>query len=238
MAKFCTKCGKELVDGKECSCQKNAKVEVAGGSSIVTDLLNLVKGMFKAPVDTMKSFINESNFNNALISLGASAVAAAIMICILMKEMVGLFLDVAFGSVGLSGLSGYASSSIEIPYAKIAIISIVVVCATYALIAAIAYLIVAKLFKNQTSYKTMLTWLGANAGLMTVVYLVTAVCIFISMKIALLVYVVGGLLNTCYMYKGLKYACDTDENKLAYVLAPSVLVAAFVVGFLASKIMM
>ena len=235
MAKFCTKCGKELVDGKECSCQKNAKVEVTGGSSIVNDLINLVKGMFTAPVDTMKSFINESNFNNALIALGASAVAAAIMICVLCKEMIGAILglmDIPSSYLGLMG------ANIEIPYAKIAIISIVVVCATYAAIAGIAYLISAKLFKSETSYKAMLTWLGANAGLMTVVYLVTAICIFISFKLALIVYAVGSLLNTCYMYKGLKFACDTDENKLAYVYVPSVLIAAFVVGFLASKIMM
>ena len=239
MAKFCTKCGKELVDGKECSCQKNTKVETTtSGSSIVNDLLNLVKGMFTAPVDTMKSFINESNFNNALISLGASAIAAAIMICVLCKEMVGLFFDVAFGSVGLSGLSGFGASSIEIPYMKIAMITIVTVCATYALIAGIAYLISAKLFKNNTSYKAMLTWLGANAGLTVVVYLVTAICIFINYTLALIVFAIGSLLNTCYMYKGLKYACDTDENKLAYVYVPSVLIAAFIIGYLVPKILM
>ena len=237
MAKFCTKCGKELIDGKECSCQKNSKKveEVTSSSSIVTELVDLVKGMFVSPIDTMKSFIQEKNLNNAFITLGASAIAIAIMICVLCKEMIGSIMDL----MGISSsYMGMFDSNIEIPYAKIAIMSILIVVATYALIALIAYLISAKLFKSETSYKKMITWLGANAALMTVVYLVTTICILISLKLALIVYVVGGLLNTCYMYKGLKFACDTDENKLAYVYVPSVLVAAFIIGYLAPKIMM
>ncbi len=235
MAKFCTKCGKELVEGQECSCQKNVKTVATGSSSIVTDLLNLVKGMFTAPVDTMKSFINESNFNNALIALGASAIAIAIMVCVLCKEMMGTIMDL----MGVaSSYLGLVNTNIEIPYAKIAIMSIIVAVATYALIAAIAYLISAKLFKNETSYKKMITWLGASASLMTVVYLVTAICIFINLKLALVVYLVGSLLYTCYTFKGLEYACDTDKNKLAYIYAPAMLLSAFIIGYIVPKIMM
>lgn len=238
MAKFCTKCGKELVNGEPCSCTTNTKPVVSSnGSSVVNDILNLLKGMFTAPVDTMQSFIQESNFNNALISIGVSAVAAAIFVCVLCKEMIAAL----FSIIGMSNpldfyMSG--SSSIEIPYVKVALISIIVVVATYALMAAIAYLISAKLFKNETSYKAMITWLGANAGLLTVLYLVVAVCLFINFKIALLVYVAGSILNLCYMYKGLKFACDTDENKLAYILMPTLLVTTFVVAYIVPKIIM
>lgn len=237
MAKFCTKCGKELVDGKPCNCTENTNAVVTGGSSIVNDILNLVRGMFTAPVDTMKSFIQESNFNNALISIGINAVAAAIFICILCKEMIATLLDI----MGMSNpLSFYmsGSSNIEIPYVKIALISMIVVIAVHALIAGFAYLMSAKLFKNQTSYKIMITWLGANAGLLTIVYLVTAVCLLINFQLALLIYVAGSILNLCYMYKGLKFACDTDENKLAYILMPSLLVTVFVMVYIFPKIMM
>ncbi len=236
MAKFCTKCGKELVDGKPCNCSKNKVTEVTNEGTIVNQILNLIKGMFTAPVDTMKSFIQESNFNNALISIGISAVSAAIFICILCKEMFGALLDL----IGVSDPFAFAGSSadLEIPYVKVALISILVVCAIYALMAAIAYLMSAKLFKNETSYKKMITWLGANAGLLTVVYLVATVCLLIHFQIALIVYAAGSILNLCYMYKGLQYACDTEENKLAYILMPTVLVTIFIIGFIVPKIMM
>ena len=35
MAKYCTKCGKELKNGKACSCQKQAKQEVIENTDIV-----------------------------------------------------------------------------------------------------------------------------------------------------------------------------------------------------------
>ena len=47
----------------------------------------------------------------------------------------------------------------------------------------------------------------------------------------------GSLLNTYYNYKGLEFACDTDRNKLGYILMPSVLVVSVVVGYLLPKIM-
>ena len=234
MAKFCTKCGKELVEGKSCNCTYN-KVEVTNETSIVNQILNIVKGMLIAPIDTMKSFIQENNFNNALISLGVSAVAVAIFICVLCKEMFEPLLELA-GISNQWDLYG-TTVDLEIPYVKIALISILVAMATYALIAGIAYLISAKLLKNETSYKKLITWLGANAGLLTVVYLVAAVCLFIHFQIALLVYTAGMILNLCYMYKGLQYACNTEENKLAYVLMPALLITCMIIGYLVPKIM-
>ena len=46
------------------------------------------------------------------------------------------------------------------------------------------------------------------------------------------------MLKTYYNYKGLEFACETDINKLGYVLMPSVLVVSIVVGYLLPKIMM
>lgn len=242
MAKFCTLCGKELKDGKECDCKKTTSTVANNNQSVVNEILNLIKGMFTSPVDTMKSFINENNFNNALISIGVSAIAAAICVCLLLKELFPALLGVMGMASGTSSLGLYSMGSlmdqIEIPYVKIALITIVVVIATEALIAAIAYLMSAKLFKSETSYKKMLTWLGANAGLLTVLYLITGICALIDFRLALLVYVMGSMLNTYYMYKGLNYACDTDENKLGYVLMPAVLITTLVIGYLLPKIMM
>ena len=52
MAKFCTKCGSKLVDGKCPNCE-NKTTEVTTGFDF-NELVSAVKGMFTKPVDTIK----------------------------------------------------------------------------------------------------------------------------------------------------------------------------------------
>ena len=64
MAKFCTKCGKELEEGKNCDCS-NSTTNTNTASAIDfkecgNDCLNLVKGIFVKPVETIKDFVVES----------------------------------------------------------------------------------------------------------------------------------------------------------------------------------
>ena len=78
MAKYCTKCGKKLEEGQKCDCDKKEKVnaEVVEEKEVITinnDMLNdyveVVKGMFTHPVDTMKEYSKRSKFNLALIMI-------------------------------------------------------------------------------------------------------------------------------------------------------------------------
>ena len=50
MAKFCTKCGKPLKDGKPCDCEK----ESVSNDNVVGDYLDILKGMFKNPSKVLK----------------------------------------------------------------------------------------------------------------------------------------------------------------------------------------
>ena len=70
MAKFCTKCGKPLVDGKPCDCEKNENQnEVEQVSFNSNGLLETVKGMFTRPVSTLQEFVQDHNLVPALILL-------------------------------------------------------------------------------------------------------------------------------------------------------------------------
>jgi phage shock protein PspC (stress-responsive transcriptional regulator) len=135
-----------------------------------------------------------------------------------------------YGGLGLT-------NQIDIPYVKIILISILTVMIVYAMIAFIAYLISEKVFKSETSYKKMITWLGVTSTLLTAVVLVAAIFSLMSVKVGLVIYAAGAMLNTYYMYKGLSFACNTDENKLGYILMPAILVTAFVVGYILPKIL-
>ena len=66
MAKFCTKCGKPLEDGKACSCVEKEKKEKAVNTKIdIKEYSNLflevTKGIIKEPVDTIKKHSKTEN---------------------------------------------------------------------------------------------------------------------------------------------------------------------------------
>ena len=52
MAKFCTNCGKKLKDGEVCNCKK-VEISTKDFNSYMTSLLNVLKGMFVKPIDTL-----------------------------------------------------------------------------------------------------------------------------------------------------------------------------------------
>ena len=223
MARFCTYCGSELKDGK---CPKCSELQTKEeNKSIVSDMMELIKGMFVKPVDTMKEFIQEENLNQALVSLGISATSIGLLICIFLK-MTNFMSHVYFPGV----------KTYHVPYVKIMIVSIVLVSIIYLLLSAITYFISTKCFKSNTSYQKIITWLGATASLMTVVYLVSAIGMLMHTTIGTIIFVAGSLLNTYYMYKGLSYACDVNENKLGYILMPSVLSTSFIIGYILPRL--
>lgn len=233
MAKFCTNCGNKLKEGEVCECKKQTQ---SSNLALLSTFVELVKGMFVKPVDTMASFIDEENFNNALIALAANAVSVALLVAVLCKE---LFSSI-FGLMGLSsGLYGGLDfgATVEIPYFKIILITILVVAVIHVMTAGIAYLISEKIFKSNTSFKKMVTWVGITSVILTVVVLVSIIISLISVKVGMICLAtgVGSMLN--YMYKGLSFACDTDENKLIYILMPAILITAFVVSYILPKIL-
>ena len=66
MAKFCTKCGKKLEEGKVCDCEKTTSESVktaVANNNMVNDYIEVLKGMFTKPLDTMKDYAKKSKFN-------------------------------------------------------------------------------------------------------------------------------------------------------------------------------
>ena len=229
MAKFCTKCGKALEEGKPCTCSQK---EVTSGS-LFTECVEIVKNFIKKPIDTLEENIDDSKTNHALVMIGINAIAVGLFILVLVKQLLGNItaLISPYAALGLG-------TKMEIPYVKIFFIAAIVTIVVVLLIALGSYLLSAKLFKSETSMKKMITLFGFSSIISSVSLLVAAILSFINIYIGLFVYMAGSLLNTYYNYKGLEFACDTDRNKLGYVLMPSVLVVSVIVGYLLPKIMM
>ena len=229
MAKFCTNCGKKLEEGQTCEC---TKVSVASNGNLFNECLEIAKNFFKKPIDTLEENVEESKLTHALIMLGVNGITVGLFVMAIAKSLYSILFS------GYGSLMSLAGAQIKIPYLKFFFIAFIVTVIVELLIATCSYLLSDKLFNGKTNIKTMITLFGFSSIIVSAATVLAAILSFINIYIALFVLVAGLLLKAYYNYKGLEFACDTDINKLGYVLMPSVLVVSVVVGYLLPKIIM
>ena len=78
MAKFCIHCGKKLEEGQICDCQKNQTTSNQT-SDLINKLLDVFKGMFVQPMDTLKKYTTNKEFTLGIILVGIFAIATSIL---------------------------------------------------------------------------------------------------------------------------------------------------------------
>ena len=116
MAKFCTKCGKELVEWKcNCTSEKKVSSEKVDFMGLLKQSIEIVKGIFIAPIDTIEENTNENKFNLSIVLIVAYGLAMGLFTLVLVKELSGIIMGLFFS--GFSSL--LTSNAVEIPYVKI-----------------------------------------------------------------------------------------------------------------------
>lgn len=265
MAKFCTKCGKPLVEGTTCNCGNTEQQPVVetlnfeqpsmkdfqqtsnmnqtmmnqpqGGmaqpskaKNILNDCLAVIKGFFKKPVTTIEANADDSKFTNALALAGVFAASVMAFVLVVLGDLYSTLEK----TMTMGGL--VEAPELEVPYIKVGLITFITVAGALALMALLAWLILAKLFKVNTTYKKVFGIYAVSSIISAAAALVATVCTFIDYRIAFIVLALGFALNTHYVSVTIKAAGQADENKLGYVVVIAQYVAIFVVAFLLYKI--
>ena len=266
MSKFCTKCGKPLVEGTTCNCGNTEQQPVvetlnfeqpsmtdfqqannmnqnmmgqqpqAGmaqpskAKNILNDCLAVIKGFFKKPVTTIEANADDSKFTNALALAGVFAASVMAFVLVVLGDLYSTLEK----TMTMGGL--VEAPELEVPYIKVGLITFITVAGALALMALLAWLILAKLFKVNTTYKKVFGIYAVSSIISAAAALVATVCTFIDYRIAFIVLALGFALNTHYVSVTIKAAGQADENKLGYVVVIAQYVAIFVVAFLLYKI--
>lgn len=142
--KFCTKCGKELLNGEICTC--DAKEVISINKDALTSMgkgfLNTILNMYKKPSTTLDAEVERRDMSNNLFMLAVIAISF------------GLYIVAAFTTI-LGTISGNSSLSlshyVDIPYFKIFLYASVMYFAL-SFIPALAAYFVARLTKNNDFY--------------------------------------------------------------------------------------
>lgn len=240
MAKFCTKCGKKLEEGQVCDCSKNKtkKEEVRKSTSgfdfnaYLNSYVDIIKGVFTKPVDTIKKHATADNFILGLICILINCIVSGVFLyCFLGKAISSISSMMGYGSL----LMG--SSSLEVPFIKTFFYGIIFMAVGFATTGVMIYLIANPILKDKVDIKKIFSLIGVCSVFTTLTTAVSIIINYISIKFMFVVLIIAGIFYLTHLYQGINEITKVDKNKLAYVFVPAVSVATFVVVYILPKIM-
>ncbi len=241
MAKFCTKCGKELIEGKTCDCEKAISTEKTSTQSgfdfneCLNSYIDIIKGIFKCPIDTIKKYATSSNFLLGIIALALNSIVSGIFLYCLCKEALG-----SLGSIMGTLSGGYGSlmaGNIDIPFMRIFLLGIGFMIAGFIVTALMIYLIAGVILKENIDIKKSIALVGTCSVFTTITTAVAIILTYMSIKFMMIVLLLAGIFYLTYLAQGISNTTKIDKNKLAYVFVPSIAVATFVVVYILPKIL-
>lgn len=249
MAKFCTKCGKELKDGvcPNCSSKTNEKTVVTTETTDIKesfmDCLDVFKKIFTKPFDAIKSFVSENKFIAGIIMAVVAAITSGIYKIATLKNMYSSSSPDSFNMNDLSDLFSSAMSgnlsSAEPAYFKEFMTTFAKSLAEYALIIIIGWLIISKLFKGTTSIKEMVSVVAISLSVVLIANLVNSILVFIDGEaigyIRGYVSSIASILSYLILYGSVKKVSGIDENK-HFISVASMCVGATIVMDIVNKI--
>lgn len=197
MAKYCIHCGRKLEDGEVCTCQIKQQEERKN------DFLDIVKGMFIKPIDTIKKYTMDKYFKIGLILIGILSIAVALFVLSLVS-------NVTINVVGVH-------YSFTVPFLQIFLASLAGGILGSIIYIGFLYIVNGIIFKGDKSFQKYVVFYGINAVIPIVSLIIAAILMFIIPMFGLCILVLGYVLNMLYIYRGLEYLGVKDKNRHGYV---------------------
>lgn len=171
MAKFCTKCGAELVEGKCPKCKEEKtvkKVETTSNNDFVSslkDCLVAIKKIITKPIEVIEEFVTENKFISGVIMIALTAISTGLYKVASLKHIYSTKSANSVSADDLADLFSQALSGGNIKSAepnyfeeffKTTLLNLV----EFAAIAAIAYLVISQILKGTSTFKEMVSAVG------------------------------------------------------------------------------
>ena len=239
MAKFCTKCGSEMVDGKCPNCKEVKKVKEEAVSvepidikQSFMDCLEVLKGIFTKPFDVIKSFVVDNKFITGIIMVVFAAISSGLYKMATLKNPDSIGSN---GTIDINDFSSILSSKLsgeEPEYLKSFFTTFATDLLQYALLAVLGYVVVSKLFKGTASIKEMISAVGVAVAIVIVANLLNSVLVFIDVDFMsnIIGYVesFASITSTLILAGGVYQAAKLDKDKLFLSVASMSIMATLV----------
>lgn len=210
-AKYCKNCGNKLV------------VEESELSKMYNDTMELVIGIFKKPIDTFKKYINKDNYQNCIIYLASNVVIYSLLILVLINVLSSTISTYYFSLDSLLIKNSFT-------YFRLFLLNIIMYSLTYFIFAGIYYLVSKYLFKYDTNFKQIISWLGVNSVLLSILYLLLLISVIISTKLSITFLIIGLIMFVYNLLTSSKYALEKEDYNV-YIMTISIVSTTLLVMF-------
>ena len=221
MAKFCTKCGRRLIDGQPCSCTQTQQPVHDMQESVQKEVKDKAKNfctqaleMIKHPSTGFVEAVSDKDSKNGLILMGIEAVLTGLYLYVLLQKIVSATMS------GINSVFGFFGYGIIIAI----IVSLVIATLVMGLMKAMAE---ADINWFQSCQIAGMRSLGLSLG-----WILGILGLFLGMyQFAILIIVVGGVLGMIYMIVAMMSYPNTKKDMIVYVVLITILVATFISYF-------
>lgn len=265
--KFCKYCGTRLEEGQVCNCEKavnerngavspitnvgnvnqtvatpTANVGTVTGNLDFNKLLNRVLDVVKHPISSLKSIMNDGEFNSSLILSGVSVLVITLLSLLIVKE----FSSMIMGLMGLGSLAsgnmnsllmGSGYGSFEIPYVKIFFGELIALIVILFVIGGLSYLVYDKFFKIHISFKQVMNVLANTMVLAVIGFAISTIVMYLDASLFIILLSVFMTAITLYFFKGLEVISKVTNDKMFYAIVTILLIYNFVVLYLLPKVL-
>lgn len=201
-------------------------------NACINSYIELIKGIFTKPIDTIKKYATTNNFTLGMIATVLNCIVSGIFLYCLCSEAMGMFSSLMGGYDSL--LYG---TTVEIPFFKTFLYGIVFMAVGFTVTALMIYVIAGTILKDKVELKSVFSLVGVCSVFTTITTVVAIILAYISIKFMFIVLLVAGIFYLTYLYQGIVEITKVNKNKLAYVFVSAISVATFVVVYILPKIL-
>ena len=235
MGKFCTRCGKRLEEGQICDCGREPAINIVAQNeasnnstsksvnNIFKGYLDIVKGLFLSPIDTIKKYATEDNFILGVIAMVINCLVSGLFFYFLMDRALLKIFGLASG-----GYSSLLSSNVSLPFGKIFLMGMLFMVIWFLVCAPIIFIFANPIMNDKLNIKEAYALTGVCSVFTTLTTLASILFLFITYKLSIIIILFGAAFYLTYLYQGLREITSIDKNKLAYVFVPSVGITTFI----------
>lgn len=189
--------------------QASQAAAVAG--KYAKNIWQILLDIWKAPADNLKNFVNESNFINALILIGAEAVLMIIFSSLILKKLYSMIMGI-FG-----GMSYYFQGEIKVPYLSTIFSTLIGTALGACIFAGVTMLIVKQIGKANKNFKEAICIAATKSAAFLPFIVVAIITSLFSLPLSVVAIVLGGILGYYYVHTALDDGSIQDENKRVYI---------------------
>ena len=253
MAKFCTKCGSPLEDGKcpKCDKEKEEKKETkevkettetveVTSNEMVESFKDIITNIFKTPVKVVKKYATEANMTFGLVAAGINAVAIGLLVHVLIDNILkiaGLSIKTINSVLSNPEVSQvFTMLGINAQNTNFGVKAAIGMAILTAITAGIIYLMANVVFKKKLDFKKIIPIVGLSETFLTIAAIVAIILSYVNVALALIVFSIIAMFSITTLHQIINETTDLDSNEVIYTTAAAITIPVLAIGFIVSVI--